>query len=605
MSGCKARFFHRLSEWNQDQLGEAYFPLDEYILKYLIEGQREAGLYTVEFVQNAIDGKQQDVDLEIHVRVYCSDQFFIEEIQDNSEGPVDLFDLLCEGEGNKYGREGFLGQFAMGSFLYLNGCDEVDIEVHREGVKREVRLRKDSKGLWQIFYKSESSSSRGSRGVILRRKKNIDSILPEIESSFSHHYWSFFAGSIPFEQCPIYFSYGKKGEKNCLNKKREIVYEIPLEKRDSIANEIRGSFVPVKLIGFLCPQDYYPLILTKGSLYMTPFSYDHRYLALIPSALRPILMRECLMVQVDYDVTRDRSSFKNERVSLTWIQHSIFQTFLSYLASQIWFRPHFKCYGFPEDFFMNSRKGYGHFNELVSLIALAPFYDEKGQVTTLFEQRRFIVEDSRLNTSIFDSHSKKYYWSRVMREHHSLQHRDLKSREIFSNSDVSGISVLSDFQKSVLSYLNTISVFFDGIQVKIFDIEEQQVGGCFVPSSLSLYLSHSILSQGKNKALEVLIHELAHYYEHKQKGLTYRGCSLDVTHQSEGVFANCYKKISLCVLMILSEIDISAFQNLTLKVEKMDLNEREDSQEFFLFQTSVKRICLGKSEAGFLPLCHV
>ena len=273
-----------LISWVQDgsigTLPLANERLDEMITYHLIQRQREAGLYTLEFVQNALDATPKEKELQINISVYQTRTHFCEEIQDNSQGPCDIFDLLSEGVGSKYDKEDLLGRFGIGSFTYFYDCDEVELESHHKGGMSFLRLICQADGKWQLVEMRKEVSNRRESGMILRRKKKLTHVIADIEASCAYQYWYSFAKILKPE---IYFSWGVQSEKELISQKVEEVYESPYPLK-----------VPTQLIKLPKNCHYQPTIVNKGRLYMKEYDIDSPYLKKIPKKIKRITHKRAI-----------------------------------------------------------------------------------------------------------------------------------------------------------------------------------------------------------------------------------------------------------------------------------------------------------------------
>lgn len=318
--------------------------------------QRESGAYAAEITQNAKDAtiglRQGELTVDFYLQ---SNQFgrreYVEEASDNGTGALYETALLIPKSTKAAGGQvDVTGFFGTGKYTMFEGVDRLQIitrnssraymfsfAVNKDQTGKPVSVKLD--GIRRINDKTVSL------GVTVRRIKDADNTIPELDQMLAQRSWKIFAGLAQSENFSIYMT-DSQGQKKRLSVDYEILSEI--------------EFMPARknqrdhpVLRIVSARDLPMQIVDRAGLRVSEIKPE--YLSLIPETMKRHLKELNVSIQIPLPLIRNRSGFENEPDYLPEIQKNIAIAFYKAIAFKALTQtsPQFSFEGFPFDWETN------------------------------------------------------------------------------------------------------------------------------------------------------------------------------------------------------------------------------------------------------------
>ena len=327
-----------------------------------IKVQRESGAYTAEITQNSKDAQagRLEVTYYLHANPDTGRKEFVEESSDNGTGALEELALLIRKSTKAAGGQiDTTGYFGTGKFTIFEGVDRVEM-ITNNGTRAYmfvVAVVKDADGNpvdVKLLNVRKVTGPNVKKGVTVRRVKETDNTIPELDQKLSQRAWKVFAGLAQTEQFKISFTEYEENER----------YGQPLVVEHAILSE--SDFKAVKITDsrqttetnfgkfkIVATKDMPRQVLDRVGLRVGEIKEG--YLALVPASLRRHIQELGLNIQIPLPLIRGRSGFEHEEEYLPVIQKYVAIEFFKALAYKTLTQtnPQFVFAGFPIDWETN------------------------------------------------------------------------------------------------------------------------------------------------------------------------------------------------------------------------------------------------------------
>ncbi|MBI4218322.1 MAG: hypothetical protein HY610_04315, partial [Elusimicrobia bacterium] len=179
-----------------------------------INSNTESGAYIREATQNAKDatlGRIGKLVVDFYIQVKNGKREYVEEISDNGTGALQEVALLLKKSTKEAGSQiDLAGYFGSGKYALFQGTDRVEF-LTRNGERatlfRYAVERNESGEVARLILTGirEVKDERVSQGFTLRRIKDAEKTLPDLEQLIAQENWARFAGLAQDENFTIYF----------------------------------------------------------------------------------------------------------------------------------------------------------------------------------------------------------------------------------------------------------------------------------------------------------------------------------------------------------------------------------------------------------------
>ncbi len=319
--------------------------------------QGEAGRYAAEIPQNSSDAGANKLLVRYYKDVQTGD--LVEEAVDDGQGPPlgkALALLIPKSNKIKDQQNGqTVGFFGTGKFTIYSGVDRVQM-IANNGQEAYVFEMKVNRTLGRVFVVKVGIANPQdfSKGVIIRRMRNSQSSIAELDQMLGQHTWKMFAGMASNEQFKLVVEKekeeGRITEEQVKVKGKNLLTEIDLKIG-------QHNYGPLKL--WSTQDSDMPLqIIDKKGLRVESLSLKKEFLALIPESLRKHIEELRLVIQIPLPLIQNRSSFEQEAVIMPVIQQYVALEFYKALIHQELTNPDFHISQIPRDWETSARESY-------------------------------------------------------------------------------------------------------------------------------------------------------------------------------------------------------------------------------------------------------
>jgi|GEM_PF-6173751 len=343
-------------------LPEVNRELEDKILKYV--RQRPAGASAAENAQNSKDatkGMRGEMMLSGYIQDNKGRKEYVEEAADNGTGALAEVALLIKKSTKGLGQQvDFTGFFGSGKFSVFEGVDRVEI-ITRNADRAFLfgyRVERDPQGKTTGLVLERIrriDDPRLQRGVTIRRIRNLENTVPELEWMLTQRSWKTFAGLMTDENFKI-FVMDHEGVRREMKVEHEVLAEVEFK---SAPQGEDGQ----RMLRLISAKDMPLQVIDRAGQRIKEIKgVDDEYLELVPKSLRRHVKELGIIIQVPLPCIENRTGFEGEAEHLDEIKKYVAIAFYKALVHKTLTQtsPQFAFEGFSHDWESND----DYWNEL-------------------------------------------------------------------------------------------------------------------------------------------------------------------------------------------------------------------------------------------------
>lgn len=309
-----------------------------------VEGLRESGGYAAELMQNFLDAMvllrqgNPEAKGKLQVKFYYDKERneFVEEINDNGPGaPAGKELALLIRKSNKYelnkDQQGLAGQlagfFGTGKFTMYAGADNVEI-ISRGEEKVYVFVLKVDREKGTVYLEKIGSRQRRqdeATGVMVRRVKKADSIIPALEQMFAESAWKINAGFAVTDNDTLDLRINNEARLVNVEGRRALYEGHFYAPNLSLSDTPSGDLIDHGTFRFWEHNDpeVPSEIVDKKGLRVEDVALKEKFLELVPQKMRAMMDKMRIAIQIPLALYESRNGFAQEDEYLPFIQRQV------------------------------------------------------------------------------------------------------------------------------------------------------------------------------------------------------------------------------------------------------------------------------------------
>ena len=299
---------------NLENLPEPSSRMEE-VVRRNVTVQRESGAYTAEIAQNSRDATRK-IDGELVVDFYLQKEGteYVEEATDNGTGALKeialIIDRSTKAAGEQLDETGFFGT---GKYTIFEGVDRLEIITKNKdrAFMFSYKVNKDDSGnplAIRLAGIRKVNDPKLVQGVTVRRIKNIENTIPELDHLLAQRAWRSFAGLSHDAHFTIYMV-NHEGQKEPLVVKQEQLGEV--EFKVTLPGQGERNFGALRIIS---AEDMPLQVVDRAGLRVSEI--NPKYLDLVPGSLQKFVKKLGIIIQIPLPLIRGRSAFEHEDLKL-------------------------------------------------------------------------------------------------------------------------------------------------------------------------------------------------------------------------------------------------------------------------------------------------
>lgn len=336
-------------------LPEVNRELEDKILKYV--RQRPAGASAAENAQNSKDatkGMRGEMVLSGYIQENKGRKEYVEEAADNGTGALAEVALLIKKSTKGLGQQvDFTGFFGSGKFSVFEGVDRVEI-ISRNADRAFLfgyRVERDPQGkttglILERIRRIDDPELQ--RGVTIRRIRNLENTVPELEWMLTQRSWKTYAGLMTDENFRI-FVVDHEGVRREMKVEHEVLAEVEFK---SASRGEDGR----RMLRVISAKDMPLQVIDRAGQRIKEIKgTDDEYLELVPKSLRRHVKELGIILQIPLPCIENRTGFEGEAEHLEDIKKYVAIAFYKALVHKTLTQtsPQFAFEGFSHDWESN------------------------------------------------------------------------------------------------------------------------------------------------------------------------------------------------------------------------------------------------------------